>query len=389
MKWNSVGRDGVLVSCGEFLFDFGQDQKRATAMAGRMAVAMLALATTIAPAAADFAPFTIIRHDIRRALNNLDQHAAPKARPKKVAPAKAGKTKDDVTKAAEPQVPMPRLRPAAAPETVGGFTVGPQFSEADEAPANAAEQAGVGGYLAATDNAAPAAPGEALGYAADEPPLPRVNPRIADAMAKLPAVTQPASKPVRLASLPPSDDTGGSVGMDRLNAMGISAKALAPIEESACGMPDPVLVASLDNGDIPLTGVAKVNHAIAMTFATWVRDAVEPAARAKLGEPLTGLRILDSYSCRTRDHIKNAKLSEHAHGNAIDVGAFRIGKQWITVGGKHTADQQAFLDQVRGDACGPFTTVLGPGSDSYHTDHFHLDLAKRRTSGPSHGLYCH
>jgi hypothetical protein len=210
-------------------------------------------------------------------------------------------------------------------------------------------------------------------------------------MASIPGATKPgAGKPIQLAALPPAGgDVGGSIGMSRLNALGVSAKALPPIAESACGVPDPVLIASLDDGDIPLSGVAKVNQEIALTFATWVRDNVEPAARATLGAPLTGLRILDSYSCRTRDHIKDAKLSEHAFGNAIDVGAFRIGKEWITVGGGHSGDQQAFLDKVRASACGPFKTVLGPGSDSFHTDHFHLDLAKRRTGGPSRGLYCH
>jgi hypothetical protein len=365
-----------------------------------MAVAILALATTVAPAAADFVPFTMIQRDIQRALGHLDQHARPKMKLKRVAP--PGQADTPAANTADPSkndgavagsagpgaMPLPRLRPAAAPETVGGFTTGPQFSEADEAPANAGGEPGVGGYLA-SDGAQPVSPNEPLGYAADEPPLPRVNPRIADAMANLPAATLPAGKPVRLASLPPpADDSRGTIGLDRLNALGISAKALAPIEESACGMPDPVVIASLDNGDIPLTGLAEVNHAVAATFATWVRDNVEPTARAKLGEPLTGLRIVDAYSCRTRDNIKNAKLSEHAYGNAIDVGAFRIGKQWINVGGGHSPDQQAFLDKVRADACGPFKTVLGPGSDSYHAEHFHLDLAKRRTSGPSRGLFC-
>ena len=35
---------------------------------------------------------------------------------------------------------------------------------------------------------------------------------------------------------------------------------------------------------------------------------------------------------------------------------------------------------MRALACARFTTVLGPGSDGYHEDHIHLDLAER-----SHG----
>jgi hypothetical protein len=67
----------------------------------------------------------------------------------------------------------------------------------------------------------------------------------------------------------------------------------------------------------------------------------------------------------------------------------RIVKRWIEVGDAgSTADDEAFLSAVRKSACGPFTTVLGPGSDGYHSGHLHLDLAKRLTSGPSRGLFC-
>ena len=32
---------------------------------------------------------------------------------------------------------------------------------------------------------------------------------------------------------------------------------------------------------------------------------------------------------------------------------------------------------IRASACARFSTVLGPGSDGYHEDHVHLDLAER------------
>ena len=40
-----------------------------------------------------------------------------------------------------------------------------------------------------------------------------------------------------------------------------------------------------------------------------------------------------------------------------------------------------FLGKVRSAACGPFKTVLGPGSDPDHELHFHLDLEPRRHNG--------
>ena len=34
---------------------------------------------------------------------------------------------------------------------------------------------------------------------------------------------------------------------------------------------------------------------------------------------------------------------------------------------------------MRKSVCTRFTTVLGPGSDGYHEDHIHIDLAERRS----------
>ncbi len=38
---------------------------------------------------------------------------------------------------------------------------------------------------------------------------------------------------------------------------------------------------------------------------------------------------------------------------------------------------RALRETVRREACARFRTVLGPGSDGYHEDHIHLDLAQR------------
>ena len=40
--------------------------------------------------------------------------------------------------------------------------------------------------------------------------------------------------------------------------------------------------------------------------------------------------------------------------------------------------QRSLLNNVRADACGYFSTVLGPGYDRDHKDHFHFDIKARR-----------
>ncbi|MEJ2432143.1 MAG: extensin family protein [Pseudolabrys sp.] len=109
---------------------------------------------------------------------------------------------------------------------------------------------------------------------------------------------------------------------------------------------------------------------MAQSLAAWLRDAVAPALAGK-GAALTGLENYDSYECRTRNRIPGAKLSEHAHGDAIDVRAFSL------AGGRRLALTDPQVDQAlrtawRDAACHSFTTVLGPG-DRYHSGHIHLD----------------
>jgi hypothetical protein len=38
-----------------------------------------------------------------------------------------------------------------------------------------------------------------------------------------------------------------------------------------------------------------------------------------------------------------------------------------------------FLRRLHKGACGPFATVLGPDANEAHRDHFHLDLATRKS----------
>ena len=41
--------------------------------------------------------------------------------------------------------------------------------------------------------------------------------------------------------------------------------------------------------------------------------------------------------------------------------------------------EKGLLKAVRGDSCKYFSTVLGPGSDRFHKDHFHFDLRARKS----------
>ncbi len=116
----------------------------------------------------------------------------------------------------------------------------------------------------------------------------------------------------------------------------------------------------------------------------WLATAVQPAALAWMGQGVKEIRTGGSYACRRRNHQPGAKLSEHAFGNAIDIISFVFADGSVTTvkgGWRGSANEQGFLREVLNSACGKFRTVLGPGSDAFHHDHFHLDLARHDARG--------
>jgi hypothetical protein len=99
------------------------------------------------------------------------------------------------------------------------------------------------------------------------------------------------------------------------------------------------------------------------------------------------IREIASYGCRTRNN-HGVAMSEHAFGNALDVAAFRLAdgreisvvRDWWRGG----PAERAFLAAAFAGACVEFYTVLGPGSDPYHSNHFHLDLLRTNARNGRH-----
>jgi hypothetical protein len=126
------------------------------------------------------------------------------------------------------------------------------------------------------------------------------------------------------------------------------------------------------------------NCGVANVAAQWLEDVVQPAADDAFGEKIVGIDVPAGYACRPRNNVRGAKLSEHGMGNAIDISAFTLEsgrKVSVEQGWFGDRDARGFLKKVRAEACGPFKTVLGPGADSNHDDHFHLDLQRHRSGG--------
>jgi hypothetical protein len=179
--------------------------------------------------------------------------------------------------------------------------------------------------------------------------------------------------------------------LSQLAALPLEAAPLPPlVGDNSCGIHTPLEIESIGAGRfaVELTPAALVDCSVAGALSQWLEEDVQPAARSILGEWVSGVRIAASYACRGRNNDPAAPLSEHAFGNAVDISAFRLADgTWVEVQpfadlSEPTAE---FLAAIRSEACGPFTTVLGPGV-AFHDDHFHLNLAARGQSGRR--LYC-
>jgi hypothetical protein len=157
----------------------------------------------------------------------------------------------------------------------------------------------------------------------------------------------------------------------------IKGETLAPIKSrvKGCGIDKPVRVTQV--AGIRLSQPATLSCEAAMALHDWIEGALRPAfGRREVVE----LQIAASYVCRTRNNKRGAKISEHGRGKAIDISGFTFsdGSHWSIAG-----DYNKTIRKAHRGACGIFGTTLGPGSDGFHEDHLHFDVARYKS-----GSYC-
>ena len=158
---------------------------------------------------------------------------------------------------------------------------------------------------------------------------------------------------------------------------------------SECGALQPFEMTAANSGAVQLVPTAPLRCPMIPAIDHWVTTVVQPAARSYLRSSIVEIKVASSYSCRPRNGVAGAKLSEHGHANALDVSAFKLADgRWITVKGGWSAPifgsgsaDSGFLRSVHRGGCSIFTTVLGPNANAYHHDHFHLDLARHGRDG--------
>jgi hypothetical protein len=160
----------------------------------------------------------------------------------------------------------------------------------------------------------------------------------------------------------------------------IPAQPSPPIETVPLGPREPGLTSH-----VGVAPAATLACPLVAALDNWMATGVQPAAQRWFGQPVVEIKQISAYSCRSMNNQRGAPISEHAFGNALDVAAFTLadGRKVTVRDGWHGApEERAFLHDVHGSACRLFATVLAPGSNAFHYDHMHVDLA-RHGSGRS------
>ncbi|WP_370155826.1 extensin family protein [Ferrovibrio sp.] len=176
----------------------------------------------------------------------------------------------------------------------------------------------------------------------------------------------------------PGRDIIQSACLNDLAAAGAQFELIAQAEPGKDGC-------TLENG-VKLTRLAataldrpvELSCPTALRLAEFERAELQPTALRLFGRPLAQLNHAGGFTCR-RMVGGGGRLSEHAHGRAIDIWGFVLAdgtrlsvKEQFRAGGP----EGGFLRSVSRAACGYFAVVLGPNANRDHQDHFHWDTGR-------------
>jgi hypothetical protein len=191
-----------------------------------------------------------------------------------------------------------------------------------------------------------------------------------------PAEEKPAADAAPAAAVPPAPS---ACRLALTESIAI-APSIPPITgPGACGGEDMVRLETImlpDNkGSVAVKPAAVLRCTMASAIADWIRTDMTPLAEAQ-DSKISDLENLDSFECRGRNRVVGAKLSEHGRANALDVSALKLANG-ASIALTDRSVPRETREAVLHSVCARFTTVLGPGSDGYHEDHIHLDLAER------------
>jgi hypothetical protein len=169
-------------------------------------------------------------------------------------------------------------------------------------------------------------------FALPDQPTPPAKVAAGTPSAQAPAAQPPASEPAATAqpAEPPKDEwpkeeiaKAAEQCTHLLASVAAEVEHLEPIKKGECGLPAPVRLKSLGSDKkVVFDPPVDINCPMVVALDKWIKTTFQPKAATGLKTSVTEIINASGYSCRNVYGLPNAKLSQHALGNAIDIGGF-------------------------------------------------------------------
>ncbi|MBV5324467.1 MAG: extensin family protein [Rhodospirillaceae bacterium] len=201
-----------------------------------------------------------------------------------------------------------------------------------------------------------------------------------------------APRPVAVAPPPVLDPD--SACLKDLRDRHVAFEAQAPFPPGSCNVPNPVKVSG--DSQLRLSQPGVMSCSMARSLERFETLVLEPAALKVFGQKVVRLVHMGTYNCRTRrteataasaagqGESRGGRLSEHAKGQAIDVGGFVLADGTVIsvkTDWRGAGKRSDFLQEVARASCEHFNVVLTPNHNRLHNDHLHLDIGPHRLCG--------
>ncbi|MBW4240803.1 extensin family protein [Enterobacter roggenkampii] len=149
-----------------------------------------------------------------------------------------------------------------------------------------------------------------------------------------------------------------------------------PVADSGGACPLHNVVRVRDFGPVGLNSSFLASCPLALSSALFISQQARPLTKRYMGSELARIDHLGSFACRNIYHRPDARRSEHATAEALDIAAFRLanGERVTVLNGWKATTTQPWLKAMLAASCGYYGNGLGPEYNAAHANHFHLGM---------------